>query len=318
MTGGDSHYRVRLLFVEDEGSLSKGIEDFLRNTGFESIKTSSWEEAIRVVEAHSHELLVVADLDLPGIEDSGFVDGINLCNERTHAILVGHDHGIDTVTRKLGRSGFELLRKPGGIHEVVTSIRRAILVREHRMHMVPHISHFVHTSYEFEFRSDEINPSDVSRFLATMLLASRFCDEETMSRVEIAVYEAIVNAVEHGNLDLQSALKSDLLETRDHFATLRNSRMSSEHYGARKIRVKCGIIPEKVEVTVKDEGNGFDHTALLDRIRKEPDPENLLACHGRGIMLIANCVDDVRFNAVGNEITLIKYAPDPPAGPPRA
>ncbi|MEW6351724.1 MAG: ATP-binding protein [Thermodesulfobacteriota bacterium] len=315
MNRGDHSSRVRLLFVEDQGSLSNGMEDFLRATGFDSIKTSSWEEAIRVMNDHSHELLVVADLDLPGIEESGFVEGAARCNARMHGILVGHADTIETVTQRLGCSGLEMVSKPGGIKEVVGSIRRAILVREHRMHTVPHISHFVRASYEFEFRTDEVNPSELSRFLATMLLASRFCDAETMARMEIAVYEALVNAVEHGNLDLQSALKSDLLETSDHFATLRNSRMSSEDYRARKVRVTCSIVPEKVEVKVRDEGKGFDHAAVLGRIRKEPDPEYLLASHGRGMMLIVNCVDEVRFNVEGNEITLIKYAPDHPIPP---
>jgi anti-sigma regulatory factor (Ser/Thr protein kinase) len=53
---------------------------------------------------------------------------------------------------------------------------------------------------------------------------------------------------------------------------------------------------------VRDEGPGFDPTKLPD----PTDPANLEKTTGRGLLLIRTFMDDVTFNATGNEITVIK------------
>ena len=53
---------------------------------------------------------------------------------------------------------------------------------------------------------------------------------------------------------------------------------------------------------MRDEGAGFDLSALADCLA----PENLLKSSGRGIFMIRTFMDEVKFNATGNEITLIK------------
>lgn len=70
-----------------------------------------------------------------------------------------------------------------------------------------------------------------------------------------------------------------------------------------KIFVHYLITGEFFRLTVKDEGQGFDHEAL-------PDPtveENLLLPHGRGIFLMRSMMDEVEFNDTGNAIKVMKY-----------
>jgi anti-sigma regulatory factor (Ser/Thr protein kinase) len=60
----------------------------------------------------------------------------------------------------------------------------------------------------------------------------------------------------------------------------------------------------EVSYTIRDEGQGFDPANV-------PDPtaaENLLAVSGRGIMLMRTFMDEVKYNAKGNCVTLIKRA----------
>ena len=58
----------------------------------------------------------------------------------------------------------------------------------------------------------------------------------------------------------------------------------------------------RVRLIVRDEGPGFDVSSLPD----PTDPANLGKSSGRGLLLIRTFMDDVRFNAAGNEITLSK------------
>jgi anti-sigma regulatory factor (Ser/Thr protein kinase) len=53
---------------------------------------------------------------------------------------------------------------------------------------------------------------------------------------------------------------------------------------------------------VRDEGRGFDPATLPDPL----DPAQLETTTGRGLLLIRTFMDEVSFNATGNEITIVK------------
>jgi serine/threonine-protein kinase RsbW len=93
--------------------------------------------------------------------------------------------------------------------------------------------------------------------------------------VEIALREALANAIKHG----ANGDPSKLIEC----------RVSCEEPG--------------ILIVVRDPGNGFDPTAI-------PDPlsgENIYSNHGRGIFLINKLMDEVKFEKNGTEIHMRKY-----------
>ena len=109
-----------------------------------------------------------------------------------------------------------------------------------------------------------------------------------------------MNAIEHGNLEVSSELREDadsnaykkLVEQRRHMAPYRDRRVHLTAHFSRREAV----------YTVRDEGPGFDVSRLPD----PTDPANLEKSSGRGLLLIRTFMDEVRFNATGNEITLCK------------
>ena len=92
--------------------------------------------------------------------------------------------------------------------------------------------------------------------------------------IDMAVREAITNAIVHGNKE------DDTKQV--------------------ELSLSCG--QRAVEIQVKDEGEGFDPGSVPD----PTSPENILKTSGRGNFLIRTFMDDVRFNERGNEITMIK------------
>lgn len=92
--------------------------------------------------------------------------------------------------------------------------------------------------------------------------------------VRLALEEALANAVKHGN-------KCDQ---------------------AKQVRVEYVVDGERFEITVCDEGPGFNP-------KEVPDPtseENLALPHGRGVMLMEAYMTEVAFNPKGNCVTLAK------------
>ena len=107
-------------------------------------------------------------------------------------------------------------------------------------------------------------------------------DEDQRFHVAMAVREATVNAVLHGN-DYDPARMIDV--------TLENTGID-------------------FIFTIADQGHGFDPDHLPDPLA----PENLLRGTGRGIFLIRSLMDEVHFRQLhpGTELTLVKHlAPAP-------
>ena len=101
------------------------------------------------------------------------------------------------------------------------------------------------------------------------------CIEGNEFAVEMALREALSNAVIHGN-----KLNPDKL-----------------------VEVRCRCERGKgVWLIVKDHGNGFDPTAIPDPLA----PQALLAEHGRGIHLMKFAMDEVSFKRRGTEVHMRK------------
>ena len=103
-------------------------------------------------------------------------------------------------------------------------------------------------------------------------------DEDDLHRIGIAMREAMVNAVVHGN----------------------------KYSGVKKVRMKAWSGDESLKVIVTDEGSGFEVTRVPDPLAQE----NLLKESGRGILLMQAFVDEFqvrRLHPVGTEVTMIKY-----------
>ena len=100
-------------------------------------------------------------------------------------------------------------------------------------------------------------------------------EEEDLFAIHLALEEAFVNAIQHGNGD-------DL---------------------RKKVFVRCTVTPEKFDITIADQGSGFNPDALPDPRR----PENLYKSSGRGVLLIRAYMDQVEYNAQGNQIRMVKF-----------
>jgi len=104
-------------------------------------------------------------------------------------------------------------------------------------------------------------------------------DEDECFHVTVAVREAAVNAVYHGN----------------------------EYDPAKQIAVSLQNTGKDLIFTIADQGKGLDPATLPDPLA----PENLLRGSGRGIFLIRSFMDEVHFRQLqpGTELTLVKHLP---------
>ena len=127
------------------------------------------------------------------------------------------------------------------------------------------------------------------------------CDENAKLRFGIAVEEALLNGLFHGNLGLPSPQFEDGERTHERLA---QERRRLAPYADRRLHVELSLDARETRIVIRDEGGGFDVSTLGDATL----PENLLQIHGRGLTLIRLFMTQVQHNALGNEITLV-YRP---------
>jgi hypothetical protein len=136
--------------------------------------------------------------------------------------------------------------------------------------------------------------------LQAILVHAGKCPLPEAVQVGLALREATINGMVHGNLEVSSRIMD---ENPDSFFAQIELRRQQPPYQDRRIYLEANLEPGKVIFQLRDEGPGFDTTALPDPL----DPSNLEKGNGRGILLIRTFMDDVFFNEKGNEITMVKF-----------
>ena len=129
--------------------------------------------------------------------------------------------------------------------------------------------------------------------------------------VILGLSEVINNGIEHGNLGISFEEKSNALKA-SRFYPLAIERANKEPYKDRVVTVRSRVFPslKRLEYFVADQGVGFDWRSL-------PDPKEksrLLNRNGRGIMMAKYAFDELTYNEVGNEVTLVVNLDSPARG----
>jgi anti-sigma regulatory factor (Ser/Thr protein kinase) len=129
------------------------------------------------------------------------------------------------------------------------------------------------------------------------------CDVTECTRIGVAIEEALVNALHHGNLEVNSDLRGG---HDDLYYDLIARRCREPPYANRRIFVAAELTPDCAVFVVRDEGAGFDRASVPDPL----DPAGLERASGRGLLLMRTFMDEVRFNDAGNAVTMTKRRRD--------
>ncbi len=100
-----------------------------------------------------------------------------------------------------------------------------------------------------------------------------YSDDDTFA-VHLSLEEAVVNAVKHGN-------RADC---------------------SKNVILEYDVTPEKIRISVTDEGGGFEPGNVAD----PRAGENIYKTGGRGVLLIKSYMDSIEYNQSGNSITMTK------------
>lgn len=164
-------------------------------------------------------------------------------------------------------------------------------------------SHFIESeSVKLSMGNQLFSVEDVSDKITYNL--NKYISERETNQIRIGLREIIVNAIEHGNLEITFNEKSNLSMSNEYFNYI-NQKSKHPNNISKKVYIDYSLDKTKAIYTVTDEGPGFEYHSVMKKIT-EIDTENPLA-HGRGILMSLNIFDEVIYNEQGNSVKLIKY-----------
>ena len=168
------------------------------------------------------------------------------------------------------------------------------------------------THFEFTLDNDPTLFDSFIEYFQPIVYGMGLCDDTDRFRIGMALKEALLNALLHGNLELKAAdvrgLREEWLPGEEPVAI--RARLAQPEFARRRIRASVSIDADQAVFVVRDQGRGFD----TSRMPAKGDLGAMDAESGRGIVLMRAFMDEVMYNASGNEVTLIKRRGAPSVG----
>ena len=128
-------------------------------------------------------------------------------------------------------------------------------------------------STEVAIASDPAEARRIQDEIEELLKANRYSERDIFG-IRLALEEALVNAIKHGN----------------------------QMDRAKKVHIAYRVDPERFDIHIRDEGTGFDPQDVPD----PTDVENLERPCGRGLWLMRHYMSEVDFGTRGNTVRMSK------------
>jgi CheY-like chemotaxis protein len=245
--------------------------------------------------------VILTDLQMSGMDGLALVEEVRSRHPEIPVILMTA-HGSEEIAIQALRAGAtNYVPKRSLALDLPPTLRRILDVAaagRKRARLLGSMK-FHESRFELENAPELLVP--LVQVLQEDLAAMGLCDATSLMRVAVAMQEVLANALFHGNLEVSSDLRQDDERL---FYDEAERRRGLEPYRSRAIHVGARLDRSAATYVVRDEGPGFD-TSALDR---PIDPEAMMRIGGRGLLLIRTFMDEVEFNARGNQITMVKRA----------
>jgi CheY-like chemotaxis protein len=290
---------ARVLVVEDSPDQARLIAGLLQSAGFVTEVAATGEEAIEMMASNTPDI-VATDLIMPGLSGLEVVEAIKQSYPLVPVILMTAFGSGEIAARALQKGAASYVPKRRLHDELIPTIRDTLALARARREKARMLRFLASSEHRFVLENDpDLIPPLAAYVQDRIRVRDERFDETELMQLGIAIHEAMVNAMHHGNLEIGSELR----ETGgDVYRDLIERRLGAEPYRDRRVHVTLKLTRAKLVCVIRDEGPGFDPAQVPD----PTNPDNLERVSGRGLFLIWTFMDEVTHNEAGNQITLVK------------
>jgi serine/threonine-protein kinase RsbW len=252
----------KILIIDDHDDLATALDEVFTHQGHKVTVVDNRADALAIDNLESYDL-VITDLD-------GLAADLTFNDEVCLPCVKGVDKTEHIKAFKLCAANF---RRDDFDEDQLKEIVATILDYKIRYVDTEKVVQRMRESIEFELPTAISLMHIVLEYLLKRVEKLGVIDPD-QSNLFVALDEAFVNAVKHGN------------------------RFDTH----KLVRIRAEVSKQEARFTIEDEGEGFDVAKVPDPL----DPENLFKASGRGVLFIYNIMDEVMYNERGNRLTMIK------------
>lgn len=296
---------ARILLAEDEEIIAIIVQDLLGAQGFEVVVCgdglAAWD---RLQNDRPGYDVILLDRGLPGMDGMELLRRIKNDPALVHTPVVMETAlgDKDSIREGLAQGAYYYLTKPFQAEVLVAVVNAALDQSREFGNMVESVRRAERPLALMQSGNFRFRDLDEGRLLANYL--ARACPDSL--RVIQGLQELLLNAVEHGNLEISYNSKGALLMEGTWQEEVQH-RLQLPVFRERHVEVDFLRQPESLSFTIRDQGKGFDWTDYLDF-----SPDRAFDLHGRGIAMARKLsFDQLEFQGNGN--TVVATVDLPPA-----
>ena len=267
-------------------------------TGYSVTYAANGREALAAVERGA-PAAIVTDLLMPEMTGLELVGEVRARHSLVPVVLMTAHGSEEMAVRALQAGAASYVPKRDLARDLLPTVDAVVEASRTRRDQVRLMKCLTRTEADFVLDNDPALIPPLVGHLRESVFRISGADETELVRVTMALREALLNAMEHGNLEMSSDLRG---RDDDAYHRLADERRADPRYAGRRVHVTVRETPAEAVCVIRDVGPGFDTAAVPD----PTDPANLETSSGRGLLLMRAFMSEVRHNDRGNEVTLIR------------
>lgn len=292
---------MQTVLVVDDVKLDRHMVGALieKHVGWSAVFAENGRDALARIQLQVPDV-VLTDLQMPEMDGLELVEAIRRDYSYLPVILMTAHGSEEIAVAALKAGAASYVPKRDLARDLVPTTQKVLDMARAARNQQQVLDCLIETKLRFFLSNDPQRVQPLINHLQDHLTLMNLVDKAGLIRMGTALYEALINAMEHGNLELTSELRES--ENSSDYRKLVDERRQRPPYCDRHVLVVARFSRQEAVFVIRDDGLGFDTSKLAD----PRDPANLQKCSGRGLFLIRTFMDEVHFNESGNEITMIK------------
>lgn len=290
------HPACQVLVVDPCAETQAGIASSVYGRGMSVITVSDPAAALAAMDRVMPDV-VITDLFLSGGEGLALTKELRSRHELCPVIVMAKDAPESAIVEALRVGAIDYLHKPITEDELASALYRA---RNLLPGNLADLSGVRRSEHRLIVDSDPAHVPGVISWL--MKTTASMLSEMQRLHLRGALQELLINAVEHGNLEIPYQEKEQALAKGEYEALLAQrlgqSRLKNRHV---TIHVFYAKEAKSLLYRIADEGAGFQWRNVLNRSQEAGRTD---AVNGRGIFLVRSLFQNFSYNDQGNEATL--------------
>lgn len=297
------------ILVADDSPVELRLTSGLLESRGWNVRTATNGDDARDAALAERPDVVVTDLRMPGLNGLELLDTIHERYGNVPVVIITSRGTEEVAVDALRRGAAGYVPKRRLAIDLVEVVEQLVELSANQEAAERWDSFVRRRTLSVELPNDRALVAETVRRIQRLLEIADFCDDRDRLRIGVAVNEALVNAIVHGNLEVGSELRE---RADNSYEKLIEARSATPPFRDRRVLVDAVVTPTECRIDLRDEGPGFDVAALPD----PTDAENLLRCSGRGVMMMRSFMDEVVFNEAGNAVSLVKHRVESPESEP--